>query len=150
MIKITRETDLGVLLLAELSREEEGVAPRSSRELGETLNISPAMAGKILKGLARGGLVQAQRGIHGGYYRVHALKDISMADLVTALEGPIGLVECVVHPGSCDHEASCPTRVNWQRVNQVIADALDRVPLSEMVSETIDKTPALLQLERGA
>lgn len=149
MIRITRETDLGVLLLAAVPDSEASVS-RSARELAEHVGISVPMAGKILKGLARAELISSQRGAKGGYVRSRSLDAISMADVVAALDGPIGLVDCVSNPGSCDQETGCPTRISWKRLNQVIEDAMKSVPISEMICEDTDSTPALIQLESGA
>lgn len=55
-----------------------------------------------------------------------------MADIVIAMEGPIGMTECSTRNGSCDHESHCGVRVNWQRINSAIADALASVTLAEM------------------
>ena len=149
MIRITRETDLGVLLLAALPDPGESVS-RSARELAEHVGISVPMAGKILKGLARAELISSQRGAKGGYVRARSLEDISMADVVRALDGPIALVDCVSSPGTCEQETGCPTRISWKRLNHVIEDAMTSVPISEMICEDTNSTPALIQLERGA
>ena len=61
------------------------------------------------------------RGINGGYRLARAPQRISIADIVIAMEGPIGMTECSAHAGLCDHEPHCGVRVNWQRINQAIA-----------------------------
>jgi len=49
------------------------------------------------------------------------------------MEGPIGMTECSAHAGLCDHEPHCGVRVNWQRINQAIANALANVTLADML-----------------
>jgi len=53
-------------------------------------------------------------------------------EMIAALEGPIGLTQCTVHPGICAQELSCHVREPWQRINQVVRDALSRVTLADL------------------
>ena len=146
MIRITRETDFGIVLLGEMSRHGAGQS-HSARQAAEWTGISLPMTSKILKRLARGGLVTSNRGARGGYALAQRLERVSLADVIEALEGPIGLVECVAHPGLCEQEPHCRSSVNWKRVNQVVLDALRQVPVSEMVCGD-SPAPALVKLER--
>ena len=59
-------------------------------------------------------------------------EDVSVAEMIAALEGPIGLTECTVHPGACSQESSCHVREPWQRINQVVRDALARITLADL------------------
>ena len=52
--------------------------------------------------------------------------------MITALEGPIGLTECTVHPGECAQEPSCHVREPWQRINEVVRRALSDVSLADL------------------
>lgn len=146
MIRINRETDYGIVMLVQMDRHGAARA-HAARQVAGWIGISLPMASKILKGLARAGLVESNRGAKGGYTLARPVETISISDVISALEGPIGLVECVAHPGSCEQESCCPTSVNWKRVNQVLEDALGRVPISEMVAANGDGSPSLLRLE---
>ncbi len=141
MIRITRETDYGILLLAELSSEGERAYP--AREIAERVGLSQPMASKILKGLVRAGLLESNRGAKGGYSLSRPLNEISIGDVIRGLEGPVGLVECVTRPGQCEHETSCPSRVNWQRISGAILQALDSVAVAELVDTT---PPPLIEI----
>ena len=90
------------------------------------------MVSKILKALARAGILLSHRGAKGGYSLARPADEISAAEMITALEGPIGLTECTVHPGQCVQEASCHVREPWQRINAVVRDALRDVTLAEL------------------
>ena len=86
------------------------------------------MASKILKGLARAGLLVSHRGAKGGYGLARPAHAISVADIIVALEGPIALTACIEHgPGECEIEALCPARANWQRINDAIREALEGI-----------------------
>ena len=130
LIRITRETDYAILLLAQMGRAPG--LPRSAREAAGETGVSLPMAGKILKALTRGGLLHSNRGAKGGYQLERPIERITIADVIRVIEGPIGLVDCVAHPGECEHEPSCPTSLNWKRINQAIQEALESVAVSEL------------------
>ena len=131
MIRITRQTDYGILLLSQMAAhpaDEVQTAKDAARQSGLPL----PMASKILKALAREGLLVSHRGVKGGYSLAVAPDRISIAAVIQALEGPFGITECSYNPGRCEQEGSCPVRTNWQRISLAVRDALDRIPLSEM------------------
>ena len=129
MIRITKLTDYGILVLTHLV----GESLVNARELAAVTSLPLPTVGKILRILARAGLVKSHRGAHGGYELAQNPDEISVADVITAFEGPIALTECLSHetPG-CEVEAICPTRSNWDRINHAIKTALEEIPLSEM------------------
>ncbi len=132
MIRITRQTDYGILLLSQMANHpltEVHTAKRAAQQS----NIPLPMASKILKALAKGGLLMSHRGVKGGYRLAAAADRISIGDVIQALEGPIGITECSFNPGVCEREGSCPVQTNWKRISVAMRDALDRIPLSEMV-----------------
>jgi FeS assembly SUF system regulator len=132
MLRITKQTDYGIMLLTRLAGLPEGTV-LSARDAAEWSALSLPMVSKILKSLARGGIVVSHRGVDGGYSLAHPGNATSVASVIRALEGPISMVECGAHPGQCDHETNCPVRVNWGRINFVVERALEQVPISEMV-----------------
>ena len=88
---------------------------------------------KILNCLARESLVNSQRGAAGGYVLGREATEITVAEIVQALEGPIALTACVDgSPTHCDSESFCPMRGNWDRVNRAIRGALSGVSLADM------------------
>ena len=91
------------------------------------------MVSKILKTLAQESLLVSQRGAKGGYALARPAESIPVSEIIAALEGPIALMACSVGPGHCEVEESCRVRDPWQRINQAIAEALERVTLAELV-----------------
>jgi FeS assembly SUF system regulator len=142
MLRITRLTDYGILLLGRLADNPPGRV-LSAREAAGRSGLSLPMVSKILKQLARSEIVSSHRGVGGGYHLARALERISVADVIRALEGPIAMVECAAQPGLCGHEPVCPARVNWNRVNREVERALDRVMLSEMFGGPAPRPVAL-------
>jgi FeS assembly SUF system regulator len=132
MIRITRQTDYGILLLSQMASRPLSLV-HTAKQAAQQSNVPLPMASKILKALARGGLLVSQRGVKGGYRLAAAAERISVGDVIQALEGPFGITECSFNPGACDREGSCPVQTNWKRISLAMLDALDRIPLSDMV-----------------
>ncbi|HRC88107.1 MAG TPA: SUF system Fe-S cluster assembly regulator [Thermoanaerobaculia bacterium] len=131
MIRITRLTDYGIVLLSQMAMEPE--RRFNAPDLAAETRLPQPMVSKILKMLARSGLLLSHRGVHGGYSLARPAEQIDMAQIITALEGPIAVTECNEDlPGSCLQEASCPVRGNWLRINRAIRDALAEITLAEM------------------
>jgi FeS assembly SUF system regulator len=136
MIRLSRITDYGIVLMAHLAGRDDGAA-HNARELAEDTQLPAPVVSKVLKALARAELLDSQRGVKGGYSLARPAETISAAEIITALEGPIGLTECTVHPGACIQEASCHVREPWQRINQVVRDALREVTLADLAAPTL-------------
>lgn len=131
MIKLSRMADYGVILMVRLARTPEQVT--TAAELTESTSLPGPTVSKLLKQLSRAGLLDSQRGTHGGYLLSRPIDEISVADIVSALEGPIALTECMTADGAvCEIEALCPTQTNWRKINNALVEALDRVSLAEM------------------
>jgi FeS assembly SUF system regulator len=137
MLRITKQTDYGIMLLTRMAELDEGEV-LSARDASDWSGLSLPMVSKILKNLARGGIVISQRGVGGGYSLARPADETTVAGVIRALEGPISMVECAAQPGACDQESICPARVNWSRINLEIERALERIPISEMVTERPD------------
>ena len=134
MIRLSREADYALVLLAQIAGAEGGEHP-SARSLSEATGLPQPMVGKVLKALTRGGLLESRRGAQGGYALAVPPERITIARLVQVLEGPIGLTDCSPGRGSsCDYEERCPVRGPVARLNAVIRQALEDVSLSQIVS----------------
>ena len=138
--------DYGVVLMVQLARAPGLVT--TAAELTEATALPGPTVSKLLKQLSRAGLLNSQRGTNGGYTLSLPTAEISVTDIVSALDGPIALTECMTADGVvCEIEALCPTRTNWRQINDALVDALDRVSLAEMarpVFETRTVLPAPL------
>lgn len=131
MIKLSRMADYGVLLMVELARG--GARSATSAELARATVLPQPTVSKLLKQLAAAALLTSRRGPSGGYGLARDAADISVAEIISALDGPIALTECMTHDGIvCEIEALCPTRTNWRRINDALVGALDSVSLAEM------------------
>lgn len=135
MLKLGRMTDYAVVALSRLAQEVPGTVMTAPRLAAETGLPEPTVA-KLLKGLAHHGLVSAQRGAAGGYSIARPPQSITMAEVVTALEGPIALTACV--DGSDDDcliQGHCPIRGRWEPVNVALRQALAAVTLADLTAD---------------
>lgn len=135
MLRLSKLTDYGTVIMSYMARQPDAVF--SVAEVAAFVGVTAATASKILKTLARRDLVLSRRGAQGGYVLSRPPGQISIAEVIDALEGPLGLTECSVAAGLCAQEQRCRIRGQWQRINQVIRDTLDKVTLSDM-----NRTPA--------
>ena len=129
MLRISKLTDYAILMMVELAREGEVL---SAHALAERIGVEVPTASKVLKMLAGSGLLQSFRGPSGGYRVERGAREISVAEVIAAIEGPIAMTECSVEAGLCSQEDSCGLRGNWQRISQAVALALQGVTLAEM------------------
>jgi FeS assembly SUF system regulator len=139
MLRISKMTDYATVILAHLAGDEP--TRRTAVELAELTGIGLATASKVLKELQRAGLVASTRGAHGGYALARPAAAISAADIIDAVEGPVGLTECATHPGQCDLESSCRVGRSWQRVNVAIHRALGDVTLTQLTARDAAAMP---------
>ena len=131
MFRLNRLTDYAVVVMTQMTQRPDSVhtAPQIASDTGIPL---PTVA-KLLNALARESLVLSHRGAAGGYTLSRSAEDISVAEIIQAMEGPIALTACVEGSGShCEVECLCPMAGNWNRVNQAIYDALSQVTLADM------------------
>ncbi len=87
-----------------------------------------------LKLLVNTGLVESYRGAAGGYSLLRSAEDISVAEIIEAIEGPIAMTECSIEEGLCAQESKCGLRGNWQRISLAISQAMSNVSLAEMAN----------------
>lgn len=131
MIRMTKQTDYGFVLLSELAAGDGRVA--NAPELAQETRLPLPTVAKILKLLARSGVVRSQRGVKGGYSLARPAREISAAEIVTALEGPVALTVCIDgSPGECDREDFCGVRGHWQRINDAVEQALTAISLEDL------------------
>ena len=131
MLRVTKLTDYATVVLTVLAARPGDVL--SAADLAEIAGLETPTVSKLLKPLAQAGLVEGFRGANGGYKLARDAADISLVEIVEAMEGPLGMTECSVHAGQCGIEDSCGVRANWRRINDVVADALRGVSLAQML-----------------
>jgi FeS assembly SUF system regulator len=133
MIRLGKLTDYGLVLMSQMARRPQ-TELHTARDLAASCRLPLPTVSKLLKLMLQGGLLQSHRGIKGGYSLARDAKLISVAEIVTALEGPLALTECTMDvAGICDLEPSCPIKDNQRLINQVVRGALQKVMLWDLI-----------------
>jgi len=131
MFRITRLTDYGVLLMTQLAKDTAEV--HNAAALADQVRVPLPTVSKILQILLHENLLESVRGAGGGYRLARKAADISVRDIIVALEGPIALTECNREAGNCEQESHCSTRDNWHMINQAVRHALGGISLEDMI-----------------
>ena len=139
MLRVSKLADYGTIVMASMARDPARL--HSAAEVASRLGLATPTVSKILKTLARNGLVTSSRGAHGGYRLRGDPAQISIAEIIDAMDGPIGMTECSTTPGMCTQEAACSVRANWRSINDIVLDALSRVTLEQMTKPVPQVVP---------
>jgi len=132
MLRISRLTDYGTVVLAHLAGLNGTLA--SAADVAASTGIAAPTVSKLLKSLAQANLVASKRGSHGGYALARRARDISAADVIDALEGPVYITECSATDSRCDFESVCSVGSAWQRINVAIRRALRDISLADLLT----------------
>src|SRR6185437_11886629 len=130
MLRISRLTDYATVVLTTLAQEPERV--QTATALAARTRITAPTVSKLLKQLQRANLVSSTRGLHGGYQLARPAAQISAADILDALEGPVALTDCSAGEGHCEIEGNCKAGRVWQRLNTAIRRSLQDVTLAQL------------------
>lgn len=145
MLRISKLTDYATVILAHLPQAGEG--RRTAAEVAALARLAPPTVSKVLKELQHAGLVASTRGAQGGYALARPAAQITAADIIDAVEGPVALTECASHDNQCGLESSCRVGATWQRVSVAIRAALAGVTLAQLAGgEPLAEQPLHLNL----
>ena len=139
MIRVTKMADYAILTMTWLAHRASSEAgqPRafSARQIADSIGLPASTVGKITHAMMNAGLLTSRRGINGGYALARSAEFVSVLEIISAVEGPVALTECLDPNAShCDVESVCATRANWQRINAVIHRALEGITLDDMAT----------------
>lgn len=134
----------GVRAMLDLALHHEE-APVLLRNIAERQGVSLAYLEQLIGPLAAGGLVMTTRGPRGGVSLLKRPREIKVSEIVSRLEGPISLVNCVQHPDTCSRSDFCVTRDLWQEMQQAMAGVLEKMTLEDLV-ERQKRKQALTQV----
>ena len=130
MLKFSKKVDYGLILLSKLREEGEAA---SAREIAKRYNLPQSMVANILKSLATSGILTSTRGAQGGYEMARQAKEISLADVVEALEGPLSLVECSAGKMDCKFIELCPTHDPLQMIHKKFEEFMAGLTIDQIL-----------------
>lgn len=117
---------------------------RTAPGLALATGVPEPTVAKVLKMLALSDIVVSQRGARGGYRLGRGLGEISIAEVIGAIDGPIALTACVDGgSGLCEVQSVCAVRGRWNLVNEAIQSALGAISLAELAQHDRPRHAAL-------
>ncbi len=141
MLRMSRLTDYGTVVLSHMAHHGDGL--HSAADVASSTTLAAPTVAKLLKALARAGLVTSVRGPQGGYTLARRPADISAAEIIDALEGPVALTECSASDHRCELESTCRVGGAWQQINLSIRDGLRDISLLQLMNVGRKRLPAM-------
>jgi len=131
MLRVTKLADYGIVMLTYFAARPDNSF--NARDIAKVVQLPLPVVSKVLKLLARAGILQSQRGTKGGYSLALPPEEVTVAAIIRSLEVPIAVTECTdaVH-GDCGLEIGCPVKTNWHLINRAIHQALEGITLAQM------------------
>ena len=148
-MKLSTKGRYGLRALIDLAQYSKD-APVSIMSISARQDISERYLEQLMSMLKKAGLVKSVRGAAGGYILAKDVKDISVGDVLRALEGSLEPVDCAgLEPdGECRSADTCVTKYVWKRINESINRTVDEIRLDQLVEESIRLNPEGRETDR--
>ena len=117
----------------------QGAGPLMVKDIAEQQHLPATYLEQLMVLLRKAGLVSATRGAHGGYTLSRPAAEITLAEVVEVLEGPINLTECPTGGGCCGHPESCALHDVWHQASQALIDVFSGITLANLVERQREK-----------
>lgn len=132
MIRLTNLADYAVVLMCEVAGATDRI---NAQCLSTSTNIPVPTVSKILNALGRADLLVSHRGLKGGFVLARTTEEITVADIIEAIDGPIAVTLCTEPTDNdCSYTNICVMRPKWQVINSAVKDALDDVTLASLIT----------------
>lgn len=133
-MKLSTKGRYGLKAMFELSINKNK-GPLPLKLIAKNQSISEQYLEQIFSTLKKSGLIKSVRGAQGGYLLNKEAKDISVGDILIALEGPVSLSECVLDEDACENSGSCTTKIVWEKLKKGIEDVINSITLQDMIDD---------------
>jgi len=132
-LKLVKANDYAVRAMIYLACLPEG-ARAMRNEIAEAQKIPSSFMAKILRGLVRARILTSARGVNGGFALARPAAEITVLDIIEAIEGPLSIAACVPDPRGCDYACDCPAGPVWSQVQKAMEKILRGTTLEGLVS----------------
>jgi FeS assembly SUF system regulator len=140
LLRLSNFADYGVVIMTAAARTDGGLVAAS--QVSSATGIPVPTVAKLMNHLARAGLLVSHRGVSGGFALSRPSPEISLADIVEAIDGPIALTHCCAEDAArCELHSRCAVRPHWEPVNRAVRTALSHVSLQALAG-TPEEVPA--------
>ncbi len=134
-IRLTRAGDYAIRAMLYLAEQPEGRVTNIS-EIADKKNISKKFLSKLMQDLIKARLVNSVRGVHGGFLLGKPKEEITLRDIVEAVEGKIFLNQCLIHEGECPLDQTCQAHLIWQKDQQRLLEVLEEANFALLVQDS--------------
>ena len=135
-MKLSTKGRYGVKAMVDLAIHY-GDSPVSIKTISERQSISEYYLEQLFSPLRKAGLIKSIRGAQGGYVLNREPKDITVADVMNVLEGPVEIAECI-EGNECDNVDFCATRLLWEKIKNSIDEVMENITLQDIVDDYIN------------
>lgn len=135
MLRISKLADYGTVVMVYLAKRGQTLC--NARDIALHTHLTVPTVSKLLKRLTAAGLLTSVRGVSGGYRLQRSAAEISVAQIISALEEQLGLTECSLHRNICSLQEVCHIQGNWRLISQAIETALDSVSLEVLAKPSL-------------
>lgn len=132
MMRFSKKVEYALIALLHISKKPAGELT-TARELSDKFDISLELMGKILQCLVKNGLVISVQGVKGGYYLAQSMTQIKMSSVITVIDGPIALADCIANgdPAICGRGKHCLIRKSMENIQSKLVNLLDEITLED-------------------
>ncbi len=132
MMKFSKKVEYALIALLHIAKKSNGELT-TARELSDKFSISLELMGKILQSLVKSGLIISVQGVKGGYYLAQSMKQIKIYSVITAIEGPISLTDCIASgdPETCDRGKNCLIRNSMEGIQAKLVKLFEEISLKD-------------------
>lgn len=134
-MQITRQADYAVRAVLYLSRMGNNQRAATST-VAQEQNIPPSFLAKIISQLSIAGLLHTSRGARGGVTLAREPKEITLLEVIEAIDGPIQLNECVGDSGACTFDHDCPLRPVWCEAQEELVNRLKGTNFEQLLAQS--------------
>jgi Rrf2 family protein len=134
MLRLSKKADYALMAMKHLAQNSSATST-SAREIAEQYDIPIELMAKVLQRLVRRGLLISHQGTRGGYQLARMPAQISVADVIQAIEGPVTVTACSTDEGQCEQFSKCNVRDPLYRVRDRILAALGECTIAELASD---------------
>jgi Rrf2 family protein len=140
-MRLTRGGEYGIRGVLYLAKHDEGKVSMLSA-IAEDQDVPPRFLAKIFQALAKAGIVKSHRGAKGGFSLARPAAEITVRDVIEAVEGPINLNVCLVGNGECARDHFCSVHSVWERAQENMLTILGQANFADLVKAEREREPA--------
>ena len=129
---LTKKTEYAVRCMVYMALQKDKIV--NNKEIASAMNIPEYFLSKVLHSLIQKGIVISSRGKNGGYTLANTPDEISLLEIIEAIQGPLKFFECFLHEKNCESKRECTINRIWTRINTSLEQELEGVKIAEFLS----------------